>query len=552
MKKLVVLITAALLALTLVSCSADSADTAPLTETITAKETTTETTAEITAVAPEETTEEATTEEETEPPLDPVFVKLPERFTAYANGVELTDEYVTVSGLIEDERETVPEGAYLFTYKICEVSGMYEEPQITAKDENGEDVSLLYDAETRLYSCGYEYSEELKEQYSDYVIKAMKAYAVYMQNDSSFGDVRGYFDPSTVLYNDMRLNPGSFVWEHNGYRIENMEVSGFFDYGGVISCRVRFDHVLKKDGKEDYTDYNDHIVYLRRVESDYKIFCLTESRGWSSLYIPDESKLLPETQDVSDGIEFYTDSAGTFRAYVMIVHDPSKVFVGVSSNDFPNAVRGQRIYDAAEKYGAIAAINGGEFSDPGGEGLGGQPIGLTYTQGRYVWPAGAKRTFIGIDQNDKLIVTEGMTREEAQALGIRDGVSFQTGNVLIETGEDGKTQCHYRPEKTEKAQRTAIGQRADGKFVFIVTDGRSSSSVGASYDDVTDMMLKYGAINAGMLDGGSSAMMYYKNYIEKYDVNVGALDEYQRLGLVNKYKIFTRPRYLPTFFMVMP
>ena len=66
------------------------------------------------------------------------------------------------------------------------------------------------------------------------------------------------------------------------------------------------------------------------------------------------------------------------------------------------------------------------------------------------------------------------------------------------------------------------------------------------------MMLKYGAINAGMLDGGSSTMMYYKNYITKYNVDINTLDEFQRLGIVNKYKAFTRPRYLPTFFMVMP
>lgn len=270
-----------------------------------------------------------------------------------------------------------------------------------------------------------------------------------------------------------------------------------------------------------------------------------------AVYVPKNDNGDPEIPDISDGIEFHKDAAGTFRAYVMIIHDPSKVFVGVSSNDFPNAVRGQRIYDAADKYGAIVAMNGGEFSDPGGEGLGGQPIGLTYSQGKCVWNDNRKRTFIGIDNNNKLIVSESMTKAEADALGIRDGVSFQTGNVLIET-KDGSTVCYYAHENKGKAQRTAIGQRADGKFVFIVTDGRTASSIGADYDDMINMMLKYGAINAGMLDGGSSAMLYYRNYITKYNIDVNTLDEYQRLGLVNSYKAFTRPRYLPTFFMVMP
>lgn len=270
------------------------------------------------------------------------------------------------------------------------------------------------------------------------------------------------------------------------------------------------------------------------------------------VYIPDDTggEQTPPP-DISDGIEFFTDSACTFRAYIMIIHDPSKVFVGVSSNNFPDAVRGQRIYDAAEKYKAIAAINGGEFQDTGGVGLGERPIGLTYSQGKCVWNDGKKRTFIGIDNNNKLVVSESMTKEQADALGIRDGLSFQTGNVLIET-TDGVTRRYSAPGNTGKAQRTAIGQRADGKFIFIVTDGRSASSLGADYDDIINMMLKYGAINAGMLDGGSSTMMYYKNYVSKYGIDENELDEYQKLGLVNKYKAFTRPRYLPTFFMVAP
>lgn len=267
------------------------------------------------------------------------------------------------------------------------------------------------------------------------------------------------------------------------------------------------------------------------------------------VYVPGDDDPDAPPPDISDGIEFHSDSAGTFRAYVMIVHDPAKVFVGVSSNKFEDARRGIQIYDAAKKYNAVAVINGGEFKDTGGVGLGERPIGLTYSQGKCVWDDGKKRTFIGIDNNNNLVVRESMTRQEADALGVRDGLSFQTNNVLIST-VNGKTVCYYAPNNKGKAQRTAIGQRADGKFIFIVTDGRSASSLGADYDDIIDMMIKYGAVNAAVLDGGSSSMMYYKNYIKKYGVDESELDEYQKLGLVNKYKAFTKPRYLPTFFVV--
>jgi exopolysaccharide biosynthesis protein len=58
--------------------------------------------------------------------------------------------------------------------------------------------------------------------------------------------------------------------------------------------------------------------------------------------------------------------------------------------------------------------------------------------------------------------------------------------------------------------RTAIGQRADGALLLLVTDGRGSSGhLGASAVDLIQIMSEYGAVNAANLDGGSSSCMYY-------------------------------------------
>lgn len=256
-----------------------------------------------------------------------------------------------------------------------------------------------------------------------------------------------------------------------------------------------------------------------------------------------------EWANAKDGMIFETISGPTYKAYVLLVKDPSRVFVGTSS-DYKSGKQGITIFKLAEKYNAVAAINGGEFSDPGGVGTGDNPIGITYSKGECVWNDGRNnRTFIGIDKNDRLYVSEGMTKARADELGIRDGVCFQTGNVLI-TNEGDNIMLHYADGNTGTAQRTAVGQRADGTFILLVTDGRSASSLGATHNDVIDIMVNYGAVAAGMLDGGSSAMMYYENYYEKYDFNFDHLDQYQKQGLVNKYKAFTTPRKMPTFFVV--
>ena len=256
-----------------------------------------------------------------------------------------------------------------------------------------------------------------------------------------------------------------------------------------------------------------------------------------------------EWADAKDGMIFKTLKGPTYTAYMLLIKDPSRVFVGTSSDNYAESEKGKNIFEATKAYGAVAAINGGEFPDTGGIGTGEHPIGLTFADGKCVWNDGTKRTFIGFDENDRLIVREGMTKAEAEELNIRDAVSFQTGNVLISS--DGESVTFYYAEGNNgTAQRTAIGQRADGTVIMLVTDGRSASSLGATHNDVIDIMVEHGAISAAMLDGGSSAMMYYENYYDKYGYDHDSLDQYQKKGLVNKYKAFTNPRYMPTFFMV--
>lgn len=258
---------------------------------------------------------------------------------------------------------------------------------------------------------------------------------------------------------------------------------------------------------------------------------------------------VPKTEELIDGMKYISVSYDNFKAYILLVKDPSRVYVGTSSNDFSNAKEGKRIFSMAKQENCIAAINGGEFADDGGVGTGAAPVGLTYSKGKCVWNDSSSRTFIGIDNNNRLVVSESMTKQTADSLGIRDAVCFQKGNVLINSDDSG-VHLHYKQGNTGAAQRTAIGQRADGTFVFVVTDGRTASSLGATYNEIIDIMKDYGAVNAGMLDGGSSAMMYYENYFDKYDIDKSKLDEYQLQGLTNKYKAFTPPRRIPTYFCV--
>ena len=254
-----------------------------------------------------------------------------------------------------------------------------------------------------------------------------------------------------------------------------------------------------------------------------------------------------EWADYPEGVRLEYLQGSTYRAYLTVVKDPSRVFVGVCDN-LGVAPTGMRIFDIATKYDAQVVINAGEFPD-NGSSPGNVPLGITYSQGQCVWNDNFVRTFIGIDKNNRLVVSEGMTKAQAEELGIRDGVCFQNGNVLI-TNENGKVQLHYSEGNVGAAQRTAIGQRADGTILLVVTDGRSAASIGASRNDIIDLLVSQGAVVAGMLDGGTSSLMFYENYIERYNIDSSTLDEYQLQGIVNKYKAFIPPRTMPTYFVV--
>ncbi len=75
--------------------------------------------------------------------------------------------------------------------------------------------------------------------------------------------------------------------------------------------------------------------------------------------------------------------------------------------------------------------------------------------------------------------------------------SVVCGPVLILNGNINETLYGC---DSGHAPRAAIGQTADGAVIFITTDGWTREHGGATYSDIIDLMLHYGAVNACLLD----------------------------------------------------
>ena len=252
-----------------------------------------------------------------------------------------------------------------------------------------------------------------------------------------------------------------------------------------------------------------------------------------------------EWKDCPDGIRIEKVSGDTYNAYVMLVRDPSKVYLATSTKRFSRNIPGKRITEQIEIEGAIAAVNAGAFYDNGTSDpdVGSIPQGLTVSQGKVVWDSGKapEKGFAGFNQDNVLVVADTMTEEDVQRLGIRDGCSF--GPVLIQNGairyEAYNSASGYNP-------RTAIGQRADGSVILLCIDGRQSQSIGGTYADIIDIMVEYGAVNACNLDGGSSTTMLYRDETGRYGTA-------GQVHMINNYSLLqSQPRKMPTFIMVRP
>ncbi len=212
----------------------------------------------------------------------------------------------------------------------------------------------------------------------------------------------------------------------------------------------------------------------------------------------------PKPPEQPKEIEILPVEGKTYRGTMMIVRDPTRVFLGVLDHYGPE-YRGMTLKQFSDRYDALACINAGGFDDPGGVGNGGTPTGILISKGKLLWGyAGNSYSVIGFDRAGILHVGT-MTGQQALDAGIQDAVSF--GPALIINGKP--CNANY-PLAGGMNPRTAIGQRADGAVLMLVINGRQIGSLGATMDDLVDVMQQFGAVNASNLDGGSSALMLYE------------------------------------------
>ncbi len=233
-----------------------------------------------------------------------------------------------------------------------------------------------------------------------------------------------------------------------------------------------------------------------------------------------DDSLIKINDNKSDEIIVEQVSGNNFTGTMLIIKDPSKVFVGTT---YPWSEYGKTLDNIVKDYDALAGVNGGLYVSTANKG--GHPIGIVVSNGEIqnisgTGYAGLHLIGLGKDNILKIMDISKKTNEELKSLieqeQIRDAICFQdetsdSNNHFVKLIINGEAR-ELNGLGSGANPRTVIGQRKDGTILLLVTDGRGANGhLGATASDLIEIMQKYEAFNAANIDGGSSSAMYYNN-----------------------------------------
>lgn len=92
--------------------------------------------------------------------------------------------------------------------------------------------------------------------------------------------------------------------------------------------------------------------------------------------------------------------------------------------------------------------------------------------------------------------------------------AYECGSWIVKDGANvSPREDAWAGNLTGRAPRTVVGIGQDGALVFVVADGRSEYSVGASASELAQILIDMGIRDAALLDGGASSEMIIEGRI---------------------------------------
>ena len=150
-----------------------------------------------------------------------------------------------------------------------------------------------------------------------------------------------------------------------------------------------------------------------------------------------------------------------------------------------------------ENFHPIVSTNGAGYNITTG-----YPAGLVVMNGVEYNPIGGTGFFAILKDGTAMIGDEAKYAEMKAAGQVKEAIQA-FGAILVKDGKINVTKsANYT---SSRASRTAIGITAEGKVVMMVLDGRQlPRSAGGAMEEIAQIMLEAGCVDAVNLDGGGS------------------------------------------------
>ena len=205
--------------------------------------------------------------------------------------------------------------------------------------------------------------------------------------------------------------------------------------------------------------------------------------------------------DARNEILIAREKGSTYRGVLVVMKDPSRLSLQAAST---LGSVGQVCGKIAEDHGGVIGMTGSGFIDPGGTGNGGTLAGYAMCNGKSYGDGhmgyGYKR--LELHEDNRIYIRDS---DSAVSPGTTDAVEFSPAMII-----DGETVVNARSGFSDLQPRACLGQSKYGEIIALLVEGRLTTSVGISVPDCAAIMAKHDCMQAMNLDGGTSAMIWYK------------------------------------------
>ena len=202
--------------------------------------------------------------------------------------------------------------------------------------------------------------------------------------------------------------------------------------------------------------------------------------------------------DAANGLLAIRVKGSTYKGVLILGKDPSRLKCASAASR--NV--GQRVGEIAQANNALVGMTGSGFEDLPGQAEGSHQTGASMCSGeiRGTHDWGVKR--IELHRDNRLYV---MDSNSPFGEGCTDATEWTPALIV-----DGVDVSGRDNQYTAMNPRTCLGQTKDEAIMFLGIEGRKLDSMGCNAAECAKILMRYGGYQAMNVDGGTSAMLWYK------------------------------------------